>query len=294
MSLSVSWDTGRIYRFRPWGRRPVPLVQTAGEAVVGRIVDDVFQGRLVLLLRLDELRPVAAAEEMVLPAVFLVEGARVAAVQVPHARVEVRGRGFDDQVVVVPHQAPCVQAPAVAPLDASQEVEEDDAVFAVEHDRRAVVPAGDDVVVGPGYERSVWSSHAGDRSSAPRPIRPACAFCLASGAVQSRARHETGAEETAPARGASDRTLCASVQSRARHETGPKEPAPMGRVGAGLVRVGLGGRATRRLWSARGAGATGSSRGPAAAFAGTACPFASWRDSGQSRRRVRPTRSAPR
>ncbi len=262
--------------------------------MVGRIVDDVFQGRLVLLLRLDELRPVAAAEEMVLPAVFLVEGARVAAVQVPHARVEVRGRGFDDQVVVVPHQAPCVQAPAVAPLDASQEVEEDDAVFAVEHDRRAVVPAGDDVVVGPGYERSVWSSHAGDRSPAPRPIRPACAFCLASGAVQSRARHETGAEKTDPI-GARRIGICALRSSHVPGTRLDRRSRPLWeRVGAGLVRVGLGGRATRRLWSARGAGATGSSRGPAAAFAGTACPFASWRDSGQSRRRVRPTRSAPR
>jgi hypothetical protein len=73
--------------------------------VVGRIVDDVLHGRLVLLLRLDQLRPVAAAEEVVLAAVLLVEGARVAAVQVPHARGEVRARGLHDQVVVVSHQA---------------------------------------------------------------------------------------------------------------------------------------------------------------------------------------------
>jgi hypothetical protein len=198
MSLSVSWDTGRIYRFRPRRPRPVPLVQTAGEAVVGRIVDDVFQGRLVLLLRLDQPRPVAAAEEMVLATVLLVESARVAAVQVPHARVEVRGRGLDDQVVVVPHEAARVQAPAVAPFDASQQVEEDDAVLAVEHDRRAVVPAGHDVVVAPGDEWAMRSSHAGDRSSARGRFRPARAFCFTSGAVRSRARHETGVEETAP------------------------------------------------------------------------------------------------
>jgi hypothetical protein len=214
MSLSVSWDTGRIYRFSPWRPRPVPLVETAGEAVVGRIVDDVFQGCLVLLLRLDELRPVATAEEMVLAAVLLVEGARVAAVQVPHARAEVRGRGLHDQVVVVSHQAARVQAPPVAPFDASQEVEEDDAVFAVEHDRRAVVPAGHDVVVAPGDERSMWSSHSGDRSSARRPIRPARASCLTSGSVQSRARHETGVEETAPVGARRNWTLCASRRRR--------------------------------------------------------------------------------
>jgi hypothetical protein len=198
MSLSVSWDTGRIYRFSPWRRRPVPLVETAGEAVVGRIVDDVFQGRLVLLLRLDQLRPVAAAEEMVLPTVLLVESPCVATVQVTHAGVEVRGRGLDDQVVVVSHQAARVDAPAVAPLDASQEVEEDDAVFAVEHDRVAVVPAGHDVVVGPGYERAMRSSHLGDRSSARAPIRPPRTSCPTSGSDQSRARHGTGAGETAP------------------------------------------------------------------------------------------------
>jgi hypothetical protein len=57
---------------------------------------------------------------MVLATVFFVERARVAAVQVTHARVEVRRRGLHDQVVVVSHQAAGVQAPAVSPLDASQ------------------------------------------------------------------------------------------------------------------------------------------------------------------------------
>jgi hypothetical protein len=229
-------------------------------------VDDVFQGRLVLLLRLDQLRPVAPAEKMVLAAVLLVEGACIAAVQIPHARVEVRGRGLHNEVVVVSHQAARVQAPAVAPFDASEEVEEDDAVFAVERDRRAVVPAGHDVVVAPGHERSVRSSHSGDRSSARGRSFPACAFCRTSASDQSRARHETGVNET----------------------------ALIGACRSGVVRVGLGRRATRRLWSARGADATGSSHGPAAAFAGTACLFASWRGSGRPRRRARPTRFAPR
>ncbi|MDX6414042.1 MAG: hypothetical protein QOH23_1452 [Gaiellaceae bacterium] len=266
MSLSVSWDTGRIYRFRPWRRRPVPLVETAGEAVVGRIVDDVFQGCLVLLLRLDELRPVTAAEEMILATVLLVEGARVAAVQIPHARVQVRGGGLDDQVVVVSHQAARVQAPAVAPLDAPQEVEEDDVVFPVEHDRRPVVPPGDDVVVSPGHERSMWSSHPGDRSSAAGRF----------------VRRAPFVSRPAPSSHVPGTRL------------GWRRRPVLGRVAARLVRVGLGGRVTRRLWSARGADAKGSSRGPAAAFAGTACPFASWRGSGRPRRRVRPTRSAPR
>ena len=52
------------------------------------------------------------------------------------------------------------------------------------------------------------------------------------------------------------------------------------------------GRLTRRLWS-RGAGATGSSRVPGAACAGTACPCASSPGSARRRRRGAPTRSAP-
>ena len=203
-------------------------------------MDDVFQGRLVLLLRLDELRPVAAAEEMVLAAVLLVEGARVAAVQVPHARVEVRGRGFDDQVVVVPHQAPRVQAPAVAPLDASQEVEEDDAVLAVEHDRRAVVPAGHDVVVGPGDEWAMRSSHSGDRSSARGPICAARASCPTSGSDQSRARHETGAGKTAPsgARRIEPRALRSSHVPGTR--LGRRRRPLSGACRIGTARAGLG------------------------------------------------------
>jgi hypothetical protein len=49
-----------------------------------------------------------------------------------------------------------------------------------------------------------------------------------------------------------------------------------------------------RLWSARGAGGTGSSPVPGAGCAGRACPCASWRGSAPRRRRARPTRSAPR
>ena len=52
--------------------------------------------------------------------------------------------------------------------------------------------------------------------------------------------------------------------------------------------------ATQRRASARGAGATGSSRARAAASAGRACPSASSHDSAGRRRRTRRPRSAPR
>ena len=136
------------------------------------IVDDVLDRRLVLIVRLDHLRPVAAAEDVILPSVAFVEGPRVAAVQVPHPVRKVRQRGLDEQVVVVTHQAAHVSAPAVAPLDPAQDVEEDDPVAIVQHDRRVVVPADPDVVVRAGFEVTEWASQSPE-SSATNPTNSA-------------------------------------------------------------------------------------------------------------------------
>jgi hypothetical protein len=141
--------------------------------VVKGIVDDVFDRGLVLLVRLDHLRPVAAAEEVILALVALVEGPGVATVQVPHSLVEVRERGLDEQVVVVPHQAAHVGAPAVAPFDPAQDVEEDDPVSIVHDDRRVVVAADPDVVVRAGFEVTEGASH--HPKVAPRSLtNPRC------------------------------------------------------------------------------------------------------------------------
>lgn len=110
---------------------------------------------------------------MILPFVPLVEGAGVAAVQVSHPVGEVRLRGLDEEVVVVPHQAAHVSAPAVAPFDPAQDVEEDDPISVVQHDRRVVVAADPDVVVGTGGEVTVGPSHR--PKVAPRkPLGPRC------------------------------------------------------------------------------------------------------------------------
>jgi hypothetical protein len=79
------------------------LVEPADEPVVERVVDDVVDRRLVLLVRLDHLRPVAATEDVILPLMPLVEGAGVAAVQVPHPVGEVRQWCLDEEVVVIAH-----------------------------------------------------------------------------------------------------------------------------------------------------------------------------------------------
>jgi hypothetical protein len=124
-----------------------------------RVVEDVLERVLVLLLGLDHPRPESATEYVVLAAVALVEGAGIAAVEVAHAVGEVREWRLDEQVVVVSHQTAHVQSPAVAALDASQDVDEDGAVPGVAEDRRLVVPARADVVVGAGGEVATWTAH---------------------------------------------------------------------------------------------------------------------------------------
>ena len=114
--------------------------------MVDGILDDVLKGRVVLLLGFDHLRPVTPAEDVVLASVSLVESSGVGAVQVAHALVEVGEGRLDEEVVVVPHQAPHVHPPLVALLDPPEDVQEDDPVFVVAHDRHVVVPTGSDVV----------------------------------------------------------------------------------------------------------------------------------------------------
>ena len=140
--------------------------------MVERIVDDVVDRRFVLLVRLDHLRPVSVAENVVLALVPLVEGTGIAAVQVPHPFGEVRKGSLDEEVVVVPHEAAHVSTPPVAPFDPAQDVEEDDPVSVVQHDRRVVVTTDPDVVVGAGGEETMGSSHFPQRSST-KARRPA-------------------------------------------------------------------------------------------------------------------------
>jgi len=180
------------------------VTEAAGEPVVDRVVEDVGERLVVLLLGLDLFRPEASAEDVVLPAVAIVEGARVLAVEVTHAVREVRERRLDEEVVVVAEQAAGVQAPAVAPADASQELDEDGAIPVVAEDRLVVVSLGGDVVAGAGGEMARRSSHGGDRSGAARD----------------------GTVTSATWRGRVTDLL------RARQETPPQQPRPIGRCRA--------------------------------------------------------------
>jgi hypothetical protein len=144
------------------------MADPPGEAVVDGVVKDVVERPLVLLLGLDLLGPEAAAEDVVGPAVALVEGARVLAVQVAHPFGQVRQRCLDEQVVVVAEKAARVQPPAVAPADALQDPDEDSPVRVVGEDRRAAVPFRPDVVVGAFGDVAERSSHRRDRTAGCR------------------------------------------------------------------------------------------------------------------------------
>jgi hypothetical protein len=130
--------------------------------VVDRIVDDVVDRVVVLLLRFDHPRPEPLAEDVVLAAVPFVEGAGVLAVQVAHAVGEVRQRSLDEEVVVVAEQAAGMEAPAIVALDPSQNLEEDPPVVVVLEDRSVVVALRPDVVVGAGCEVTMRTSHPVD------------------------------------------------------------------------------------------------------------------------------------
>jgi hypothetical protein len=97
---------------------------------------------------------------MVFPAVTLVEGAGVLAVEVAHPLGQVSERRLDDEVVVVAEETASVQAPAVPPADPLQDPDEDPPVGIVEEDRRPAVPFGADVVAGAGLVVAERSSHA--------------------------------------------------------------------------------------------------------------------------------------
>ncbi|HEY5659415.1 MAG TPA: hypothetical protein VIR59_01415 [Gaiellaceae bacterium] len=144
---------------------------------------------------------------MVFPAVTLVEGAGVLAVEVAHPLGQVPERRLDDEVVVVTEETASVQAPAVPPADPLQDPDEDPPVGIVEEDRRPAVPFGTDVVASAGLVVAERSSHAATVAAAGA-LRCLCASLDTSVTETTRARHgDTAAGATALVDGAK-RDVC--------------------------------------------------------------------------------------
>jgi hypothetical protein len=144
--------------------------------VVNRVVEDVLEGRAVLLLGLDRPRPEAAAEDVILSAMALVERPGVLPVEVAHPLGQVRERCLDDEVVVVAEETAGVQVPAVPPANAFQDPDEDRPVGIVEEDRRPAVPFRADVVVRAGLGVSKRSSHRATVAASGERKRPRASF----------------------------------------------------------------------------------------------------------------------
>jgi hypothetical protein len=115
--------------------------------MMDRVVDHIVERVCKLLVGLDQDSVVAATEQVVLASVAVVESPGVGAVKVAHAGGQVRLGGLDDEVVVVSHQAPGVDAPVIAALHAAQDVDEGGAVAVIGGDWPPVVAASRDVVV---------------------------------------------------------------------------------------------------------------------------------------------------
>ena len=73
------YRTGSAANPRPW-----PLVRAADEAGGDGVLKDELERRLELLVRFDQLRVEAFAEDVVTAPVQGVEGARILAVEIPH------------------------------------------------------------------------------------------------------------------------------------------------------------------------------------------------------------------
>jgi hypothetical protein len=178
MSLSVSCDTRpRIYRTTAASNpRPRPALGVGDQPGGDRVLEDVLQRGLQLLVVFDRFRREALAEHVVTATVEGVESAGVVAVEVAHPGGEVCLPRLDDEVIVVAHQAARVQPPAVAPDDAAELVQEDAAVVVVQEAELFVVAAGRDVVPRTGGEIASAPCHPATVARATGLEGPAAAF----------------------------------------------------------------------------------------------------------------------
>jgi hypothetical protein len=124
-----------------------------------RVRDHVAANGRELVLVFDRTAPEALAEEVAPAPVASVEALRVAAVELLEAGRELGDRGFDDEVVVVRHQAEGVQAPVVLGDDDSEEPEERAAVVIVAVDGDLPGPARGEVEEAVGEDVARQACH---------------------------------------------------------------------------------------------------------------------------------------
>jgi hypothetical protein len=141
---------------------PRPTVQ----ADAGRVVVDVLNEALEVLLLLDDAALEAALEEVADAVVAAVEPDRVEAVQPLHAGRQLRLCRVDEDVEVVVEQAPGDDVPAVLPRHAVEELEPRLAIEVVEDDAPLLDAARDHVI--PGGCRQLAARDSRHSATVPR------------------------------------------------------------------------------------------------------------------------------
>jgi hypothetical protein len=126
-----------------------------------------------VLLALDYPAVEAVAEKVPGSRVLLVEALRIAAVEQLHPRGQVGTGAFEDEVVVVAHQAEGVHGPAIPADGELEERQEKQAVEIVEVDPAAVDTPGRDVEEAVRLQAAGHTWHAVDGSvgDAEKPRR---------------------------------------------------------------------------------------------------------------------------
>jgi hypothetical protein len=132
--------------------------------------------------------------------VAFVEVLGIAAVQPLHSGGDVASRRLHDEMDVVRHEAVQVEDPAAAKLERREHAPIDGAVFVVEEDRGAVVPARRNVVETAGELDAKRTWHAADRTCTKRrrPTGPRSRYRHVRGLTPDSA----GAELSSPLTGA--------------------------------------------------------------------------------------------
>ena len=136
------------------------MAQSGADRIERDVADHLVQMTVVL----DQLCAVPPLEEVAYPLMPLVRSVCVHAVEPLHSLGDVGLWRFDQQVIVIVHEAERVHSPAMEKTGASERVEEHVAVVFGEEDRPSVVASHRDVVNAAG---GLYSSVAGHGPKLP-------------------------------------------------------------------------------------------------------------------------------
>jgi hypothetical protein len=152
---------------------PGPVGGGLAEARTDRIVEDVLDHRLEVVLVLDNPGAEPRAEDVAHAGVLVVVRLGVATVQELHPRREVLAGALDDGVIVRVEEAEGVHSPPEPPDDDAEQGEEITSVVVVaEHDTFGNA-VREDVVDAVGQDGTGDAGHTADRSQ-PRTRKTAC------------------------------------------------------------------------------------------------------------------------